>query len=393
MRVFYAEANFGEDEINAALSVLQNSRLSLMGGSQCAGLEREVARLFGKPYGLMTNSGSSANLLGIKALDLPLGTKVLTPALTFSTTVAPLVQAGLVPVFVDVDPLTLQMDTKILNSVNPADIGAMCVPNLIGNVANWPVLADFAHAHGLVTIEDSADTIGYLTDGKIDNFADVSTTSFYASHVVTGAGFGGAVAFKNEQAFNRAKSLRSWGRRSSQYGETEDFDRRFSCKVDGIDYDDKYVFDDLGYNLIPSEISAAFASVQLKKLDKNIKNRWDNFQKIKNGISNFDGYQTFDTYEGIYTGWLAFPLLLKGNLIGRRKKLQIFLEERGVQTRTIFTGNIMRQPVARKFKWEKIGSFECVDNIMENGILLGCHNRMTEEKIGYLLDLLTQFHE
>ena len=99
------------------------------------------------------------------------------------------------------------MDTKILNSVNPADIGAMCVPNLIGNVANWPVLADFAHAHGLVTIEDSADTIGYLTDGKIDNFADVSTTSFYASHVVTGAGFGGAVAFKNEQAFNRAKSF------------------------------------------------------------------------------------------------------------------------------------------------------------------------------------------
>ena len=393
MRVFYAEANFGEDEINAAIDVLRNNRLSLMAGDQCSNLEKKVARLFGKPFGLMTNSGSSANLLAIKSLDLPKGTKVLTPALTFSTTVAPLVQSGLVPVFVDVDPNTLQMDTNTLAKVNPKEIGAICVPNLIGNVADWPTIAEFAKSHELFTIEDSADTIGYLKNGKIENFADISTTSFYASHVVTGAGFGGATAFRDQQAYSRAKSLRSWGRRSSQYGETEDFERRFSCKVDGIDYDDKYVFDDLGYNLIPSEIGAAFALVQLSKLDENLRNRWENFAKIKAGLDGLSGYQTFKCYEGIFTGWLAFPLLLQAKLSGRRKELQIFLEDKGIQTRTVFTGNIMRQPVARKFHWEKIGSFDCVDNIMENGILLGCHNRMTDEKISYLLDLLSQFHK
>lgn len=392
MRIFYAEANFGEEEIEAAINVLRNNRLSLMAGNNCAALENEVARLFGKTYGLMTNSGSSANLLAIKSLNLPEGTKVLTPALTFSTTVAPLVQSGLIPVFVDVDPKTLQIDTEIFRHINPKEIGAVCVPNLIGNVADWDRISEFSKAHNILTIEDSADTIGYLKNGKIENYADVSTTSFYASHVVTGAGFGGALAFRDKDAYNKAKSLRSWGRRSSQYGETEDYDRRFECKIDGIDYDDKYVFDDLGYNLIPSELSAAFALVQLKKLNDNIQKRWNNFNKIKAGLRDLTGYQTFESYDGIFTGWLAFPIVLRGKLTGRRKELQIFLEKEGVQTRTIFTGNIMRQPVANKFKWEKVGSFACVDNIMENGILLGCHSRMTDEKIARLLDLLSKFH-
>ena len=282
----------------------------------------QVARLFGKDFGLMTNSGSSANLLAIKS-QFTQGTKVLTPALTFSKTVAPLVQSGLIPVFVDVDPRTLQIATDIFEDINPKDIGAVCVPNLIGNVADWSKISEFAKFHNILTIEDSADTIGYLKNGKIENYADVSTTSFYASHVVTGAGVGGAVAVRDQEAYNKAKSLRSWGRRSSQYGETEDFDRRFACKVDGIDYDDKYVFDDLGYNLIPSELSAAFALVQLKKLDANIQNRWDNFNKLKAGLSDFLGYQTFECYDNIFTGWLAFPLVLRGNLQGD-EELQIF---------------------------------------------------------------------
>lgn len=385
MRVFYAEANYGEEEILAAMNVLKEERLSLMCGANVVKLEDTIAKLFRKKYGLMTNSGSSANLLAIQALELQKGSKVITPSLTFSTTVAPLVQSGLIPYFIDIDINTLQIDTEILKGINLTNVSAICVPNLIGNIANWEAIYDFAKNNKLLIIEDSADTIGYAYKTKIADWSDVTTTSFYASHVVTGAGFGGMTTFKNEKHYELGKSLRGWGRRSSKYGETEDFERRFSCQIDGIDYDDKYVFDDLGYNFLPSEISAAFAQVQINRLDDNVKNRSENFNYIKNAIQYSKNIQTFITYDNVYTGWLAFPIMLCNNLEGKRKEFQIFLEKSGIQTRTIFTGNILRQPVAKRFDWESFGTFDSSDQVMKNGILLGCHNRMTREKLDFMI--------
>ncbi len=390
MRVFYAEANYGEDEIDAAIKILREERLALMCGKNVLRLEERVSKIFNKNFALMTNSGSSANLLAIKGLNLPYGSKVITPSLTFSTTVAPLVQSNLIPLFVDVELDTLQIDTNLLKKVDLNGVSAICVPNLIGNVANWEIIYTFAKENNLKVIEDSADTIGYNYKTDLEDWSDVTTTSFYASHVVTGAGFGGMAAFKDENDYSLAKSLRGWGRRSSLYGETEDYNRRFDCVIDGFDYDDKYVFDDLGYNFLPSEISAAFALVQIDNLDKNIKNRVENFQKLKQALISKDNFQTFRTYDNVETGWLAFPLLLSEKLEGKRKEFQIFLEKAGVQTRTIFTGNILRQPVAQKFEWESYGSFEVSDNIMRNGVLLGCHNQMTDEKLNYMLDVVSQ---
>jgi len=393
MRVFYAEANYGQDEIDAALEVLKNSRLALMDGPAVKRLQKDVARLFDKTHGLMTNSGSSANLLATIGMNLPKGSKVVTPALTFSTTVSPLVQMGLVPVFVDVDPDTLQMDPAQLPKLDLEGVRAICVPNLIGNVADWAAIRSFADEHDLLVFEDSADTIGYTIDGQIKNYSDVATTSFYASHVVTGAGCGGMVCFNDEAMLNRARSFRGWGRRSSQYGETEEYERRFSCQVDGMDYDDKYVFDDLGYNLIASDVSAAFAAVQVQKLSENVKQRWENFNYLKSALAGNSNYRTFDVYDGVYTGWLAFPIMVSGALEGRRKDLQIFLEQNGVQTRTVFTGNITRQPVAAKFTWDAPVPLTHSDKIMANGVLLGCHNQMTKEKMDYVLGLLAQFSD
>ena len=390
MRVYYAEANYGDDEIEASIKVLKESRLALMCGDNVNALEERVAKLFRKQFGLMTNSGSSANLMGVKALDLPKGSKVITPSLTFSTTVAPLVQSDLVPYFVDVDINTLQIDTSLLKFMDMKNVSAICVPNLIGNVANWKDIYEFARENNILIIEDSADTIGYDYPSLIEDWSDVSTTSFYASHVVTGAGFGGMTAFRNESHYQAAQSLRGWGRRSSRYGETEDYERRFDCQIDGMDYDDKYVFDDLGYNFLPSEISAAFALVQLDNLDSNIKNRSDNFSYLKKAISCSDNMRTFETYENVYTGWLAFPLMLTGKLRNKRKQVQIYLEKNGVQTRTIFTGNILRQPVAKKFEWDSFGSFDSSDSVMANGILLGCHNQMTREKLDYMINKLME---
>ena len=271
-----------------------------------------------------------------------------------------------------------------------SNVSAICVPNLIGNVANWQEIYRFAKENKLLVIEDSADTIGYDYPNMLEDWSDVATTSFYASHIVTGAGFGGMACFKDESFFETAKYLRGWGRRSSLYGETEDYERRFNCQIDGIDYDDKYVFDDLGYNFLPSEISAAFALVQLDTLGKNVKNRSDNFDYLKDAISQSPNMTAFETYENVHTGWLAFPLMLKGQLEGKRKEVQIHLEQSGVQTRTIFTGNILRQPVAQKFKWDSFGTFDSSDSVMQNGILLGCHNRMTREKLDFTIEKLME---
>ena len=386
MRVFYAEANYGDEEIDAAIKVLKEGRLALMCGKNVLKLEAVVAELFQQEYGLMTNSGSSANLLAMKSLDLKHGSKVITPALTFSTTVAPIVQSNLVPLFVDVEMETLQIDTKKLKSINLSNVSAICVPNLIGNIANWEKISEFAEENNLAVIEDSADTIGYKYKTEKKSWADITTTSFYASHVVTGAGHGGMATFKNKDNYELAKSLRGWGRRSSLYGETEDFNRRFNSKIGDFDYDDKYIFDHLGYNFLPSEISAAFAMIQIQNLDKNIQERWDNFHSLKSAFLESKNFITFESYDKVYTGWLAFPLLLTNKLRGKRKDFQIFLEQAGIQTRTIFTGNILRQPVAQKFEWDASGDFQNSDEIMQNGILLGCHNRMTSEKINYMIE-------
>lgn len=388
MRVFYAEANYGQEEIDASMKILQEQRLTLMSGKNVIELEDKVAKIFNQSYGLMTNSGSSANLLAIKSLDLKQGSKVITPALTFSTTIAPIVQSGLVPYFIDVELETLQIDTSILNKIPLENVSAMMIPNLVGNIANWSEISKFAKNNNISVIEDSADTIGYQYISEESDWADVTTTSFYASHVITGAGFGGMATFKNKAQYDLAKSLRGWGRRSSLYGETEDYKRRFNCKIGEFDYDDKYVFDDLGYNFLPSEISAAFALVQLSNLSKNIKKRVENFNYLFEALQDKENFKLCRSYDNVETGWLAFPIVLSNKLEGRRKEFQIFLEEAGIQTRTIFTGNILRQPVAKKFKWSSFGSFETSDKIMQNGVLLGCHNQMTHQKMEYMLDTI-----
>ena len=387
-KVYYAEANYSDEEIDAVIKVLKNNRLALMCGENVQKLEKKVANIFNKEFGLMTNSGSSANLIGVQALNLEKGSKVITPSLTFSTTVSPIVQSGLIPFFIDVEKETMQINTSLLKKLPLKDVSAICVPNLIGNVANWEEIYHFAKENNLKTIEDSADTIGYRYSTDINNWSDVSTTSFYASHVVTGAGFGGMTCFSDKENYDLGLSLRGWGRRSSLYGETEDYERRFNAKIEGINNDDKYIFDDIAYNFLPSEISAAFALVQIKNLRSNLKNRLDNYNYLKDNLSVSNNFFVPLSYENVETGWLAFPIILQNKLALKRKEVQIFLEKAGIQTRTIFTGNILRQPVAKKFKWESFGSFSVSDNIMESGILLGCHNRQTKDKMDYMLEKL-----
>ena len=235
---------------------------------------KKIAKVFGKKYGLMVNSGSSANLLGLSSLNLKKGSEIITPTLTFSTTVSPIYQVGCIPHFIDVDRFSFLSNINQITKAINKKTSAIMLPNLIGNVLNWKKVFAIAKKHNLAVIEDSADTIGYSYKGKnLGRYSDITTNSLYASHVITGAGFGGVVCFNDKKNYERAKLLRGWGRSSAIFNESEGLKLRFSKKVDGIPYDGKYIFSELGYNFLPSEISAAFALEQLKKLKNNVKER------------------------------------------------------------------------------------------------------------------------
>ena len=387
MKIYYGKAIYNNKEISAAVKVLKRNTLNLVDGPSVKELEKSISKLFGKKYCLMVNSGSSANLLGLASFNFKKGSEIITPSLTFSTTVSPIYQLGLVPHFIDVDEnkFIANID-QIKKCINKKTVAIM-IPNLLGNIPEWKKISKIAKKHKLKVIEDSADTIGYTyQNSNTGKYSDVVTNSFYASHIITGAGFGGLVCFNERKLYDRAKLLRGWGRSSAVFNESEGIKLRFSKKVDGIPYDGKYIFSALGYNFLPSEISAAFAIEQLKKLKNNIKIRIKNFNFLLNFFKKYTNYINLPSQnKNVKTGWLAFPLVLKKRKGVERKKLQIYLEQRGIQTRTIFTGNILRQPIMKGqyYKKHKLAG-KVSDDVMKNGILIGCHHGLKSNELKYM---------
>ena len=394
MKIYYGKAIYDKKEINASISVLKNKSLTLIDGPSVKKLEQKISKLFGKKYGLMVNSGSSANLLGLASLNLKKGDEVITPTLTFSTTVAPIYQLGLTPHFIDVEKNSFVANLNQIKSAINKKTKVIMIPNLLGNVPNWKKIYEIAKRKNITLIEDSADTIGYKVNSKnYGKFSEITTNSMYASHIITGAGFGGIACFNDKKTYEKAKLLRGWGRSSAVFNESEGIKKRFETKVDGIPYDGKYIFSDIGYNFLPSEISAAFALEQLKKLPKNLNKRNSNFEDLKNFFSKFPEYFDLpDQQKGLKTAWLAYPIIIRDKSKINRQKLQIFLEKKGIQTRTIFTGNILRQPIMKKRFYKKVKNAEInSNNIMRNGILIGCHHGLNQKNLNYIKKNISVF--
>lgn len=393
-KVYYGQAVYDDKEIKASLNVLKNQKFNLIDSFNVKKVERKVAKIFGKKFGLMVNSGSSANLLALSSFNFPKGSEIITPTLTFSTTVAPIYQLGLVPHFIGVKENKFVTDPDQIEKCINSKTVAVMIPNLLGNIPLWSKIAKICKKNKLKIIEDSADTIGYTVNknntGKI---SDVVTNSFYASHIISGAGFGGIACFNNKELYNNAKLLRGWGRSSAIFNETESIKKRFNAKIENYKYDGKYIFEEFGYNFLPSEISAAFVLEQIKKLKNNIKIRRNNFLKLKNFFSMFTSFFKLpEEYTGINTPWLAFPLVIKKNKFFNRNDLQIFFEKNNIQTRTIFTGNILKQPVMKKYKFKSHPHSQRVSNdVMENGILLGCHHGMKVNDLKYIFKIFLKF--
>ena len=391
MRVNYGQTVHGQEEIDAVVEVLKTSTQM---GPRVRKMQERVAALFAKSHGIMVNSGSSANYLAVEILDLPKGSEVITPALTFATTVAPLVRQGLVPAFVDVAPGTYNIDVDAIERMVTPNTSAVMIPSLIGNLPDWVRIREIADAHGLKVIEDSADTLGAtIGSDSTGKYSDVSTTSFYGSHVINGAGNGGMLCVNDEELGRRALLLRSWGRSSSLFVESETIENRFNVQVDGIDYDAKFLFEDLGYNLEPSEISAAFGLVQLDKLDHNIREREKNFDAH---MAFFKAYEDWfilpNQLPNSRTGWLSFPVTLRESAPFTRRDMQIHLEKADIQTRPVFTGNILRQPAMQNVtrKTDPAG-YPVSDEVMKGGVLLAVHHGLTQAHMGYMHEIFTDF--
>lgn len=391
IRVPYGQSVHGEDEIAAVTAVLRGSTQM---GANVRELEARVAGLFAKSHGIMVNSGSSALQLAVELLALPEGAEVITPALTFATTVAPVVRAKLVPSFIDVEPDTFNIDAgQIEAAITPAT-RAMLIPSLIGNLPDWDRIADLAKQHNLVVVEDSADTLGATLHGSSTGTRSViSTTSFYGSHVINCAGNGGMLCVNRDDWNDEARLLRSWGRSSSLFVESEKIEHRFDVEVGGIPYDAKFVFSRLGYNLEPSELGAAFGLVQLGRLAGNIAARMKNFATQMEFFGQYPEWFTLPRQlPGSYTGWLAFPLIVRDDAPFIRRDLQIHFERHNVQTRTVFTGNILRQPgFANVTRRESPGGYPNADRVMRGGMLLACHHGLSEEQLAYLHEVFRSF--
>lgn len=393
-KIYYAKAVYGKDEINAVNDVLKNSSLSLMDGKRVKKFEKIVAKLFGKKYGLMVNSGSSANLLALASLGLKNGSEIITPTLTFSTTVSPIYQLGYVPKFVDVEKQKYIVNIDQIKKAINKKTKAIIIPNLLGNIPDWKKIKNLCKNKKIFLIEDFADTIGYKIYGKNTGLlSDIVTTSFYASHIVTGAGFGGMVCFNDKNLYEKAKILRAWGRSSAIFNEKESISNRFKKDKFNFNYDKKYVFLDFGYNFIPSEISAAFATEQIKNLNKNFQRRVRNFKLLSTNLKKFDQFFELPLQEkNVKTCWLAYPIVIKKNNYFNRDELQKYLELNNIQTRVIFSGNILKQPLMKNKKYSKIINCDFESNrVMKNGILVGCHHGMNDKEINILLKTILKF--
>lgn len=391
-KISYAKTVYGREEINAVVKCLEEGTQMGVNSRQ---FESEIAELFDKKECLYVNSGSSALHIGVEAFDFPEGGEVITPALTFGTTLSCLIKNDLVPVFVDVEPLTYCINVDQIEDMITDKTVAILAPDLLGNVCDWPRIREIADRHGLKVLHDSADTLGATINGvSAGAYADMSITSFYGSHIINCAGNGGALCLNDEKVIEKAKLLRSWGRSSSLFDEaSEAIENRFNIQLDGLDYDAKFVFSIPGYNLEGNEMGAAFGLVQLKSLENNIRVRQENLQRQCEYFSKYPDYFSNPIEAAdVKTGFLAFPILINKDAPFSRKEFQIYLEKRDIQTRVCFTGNVLRQPMAQGItKVVRPEGYPNADAVMERGVLLPLHHGMTDEMFERLHNTIDEF--
>jgi len=396
MRIEYAGSVHDEEEIQAVVEVLRGGASALRIGKQTRAMEGLVAESFGKRRGVMCNSGSSALYLAIELLGLQEGDEIITSPLTFSTDIAPMVRSGLTPVFVDVTPDSYQIDVEQIEGNIGPRTRAILAPNLTGNCPDWEGIRAIADRHGLQVVEDSCDCLGATQNGTpTGTRSDISVTSFALSHIITAAGTGGMVLLDDEALADRCLLLRRWGRRSEPqlFGSQKGQGRRFFSDLGGMEYDNLFIFDEVGWNFEPSELSAAFGVVQMGKLPANLARRQRNFEILSARLARHPACFTLPrTTPGIETGWHMYPILIRVDSGIRRGNFQQYMEGKGVDTRMVWSGNITRQPAFRDrpMRVDPAG-LPNADLVMETGLILPMNHALADDAMNYIADCVDAY--
>ena len=402
-KVHYAGRVFDEKEMQAMVDSVLDFWLTL--GRRGNRFVSDFLDLTGMKYGLVVNSGSSANLVAVSALCSPNmprpmlpGDEVITTALAFPTTLNPILQNGLVPVFVDVEEDTYNIDASKLEQALSERTRAVMFAHTLGNPAEMDVIINFARKHDLYVLEDTCDALDSFYKGKrCGTFGDLSTYSFYAAHHIT-MGEGGALLTNNPQIYRQALSIRDWGRACyCQTGEENPngacghrFDQHFEGLPDG--YDHKYVYNNIGYNLKPLDIQCAMGIEQLKKLPQFTKKRKEHFDRLYDGLQKHEAYFVLPrALEGAEPSWFSMPLTVRDTGAFSRKDIVTHLESRGIETRMLFAGNVLRQPAYRHIRHRVSGGLINTEKVFNGTFFIGVYPGLTDEMLAYVIDTIDQF--
>jgi CDP-6-deoxy-D-xylo-4-hexulose-3-dehydrase len=369
--------------------------------------EERFSRLIGKSFGILTNSGSSANLLAISALKskrfekrLVTGDEVVVPATAFPTTVNPIIQNNLKPVFVDVEVGTYNIDVDQLEkSISPRTRAIFILHNL-GNPCQMKRILEIADKHNLCVIEDNCDALGAKYNGQYTgSFGVMSTCSFYVAHHIT-MGEGGIVLTDNEKLATILRSLRDWGRsctcpvcvviRDPNARCSKRFKQHFKSLPDG--YDGRYVYEEIGYNLKPLEFQAAMGLVQLEKLPSFIAKRNENFAKLYDFFKKYEDLFILPAWEAeAQPSWFAFPLTLQERAPFNRQDIIKWYEKCNIETRLLFAGNLILHPAYEGLPIKVVGDLRNANKIMNDSFFLGVYPGIDEEKMNYILEKTEEF--
>jgi CDP-6-deoxy-D-xylo-4-hexulose-3-dehydrase len=399
-RVPYAGRVFDEDEVAAAVDAALDFWLTL--GPHGTAFERELAAYIGTSHALFVNSGSSANLVAFATLtspqlDRPLcpGDEVVTVAAGFPTTVAPILQHGCVPVFVDVDLETanVQID-RLADAIGPRT-RAVVLAHTLGNPFDIHAVCDLVRRHDLYLIEDNCDALGTLYDGeKTGTFGDLATQSFYPPHHLT-TGEGGAVLTSSGRLRRIAESFRDWGRDCwCPAGKDNTCGKRFGWQLGQLPagYDHKYVYSHLGYNLKPLDIQAAIGRQQLRKLDGFVAARRANHERLCAALHDHAEFLHLPRATPLAEpSWFGLLLVVRDGAPFTRAELVAHLEQRGVQTRQLFGGNLLRQPAFQNVAHRIVGDLAITDKFMNDGFFIGVYPGLTAPMLEYVEETFADF--
>lgn len=400
--VQYAGAVYDHKELQAMTEVMLKGWFGL--GEQGELLEKELAEYLGSKKAFLVNSGSSADLVAVSALmsyqfpeHLNPGDEVITPACTFPTVVSAIVHCGLVPVFIDVDLETLNPIPEDIEKAITKKTKLILLVHTLGNPNDMDPIMKIAKDHNLYVIEDNCDALGSTYKGKkTGTFGILSAESFYPAHHMTTAGEGGAV-FLNDMRFLRiVQSLREWGRACWCGASGGDVNGvcgvRFNYKIDGIPYDHKYIWSNLGYNLKPIEIQAAMGRVQLTKVERFIEKRKYNFQKLQSFFKKYEKYFVLPkAMPASDPSWFAYPITIRDDAPFDRFTFTQYLEEAKIQTRPLFAGNITRQPILKHVSYIVKGSLVNSDRIFLRTFFIGVYPGLTDSHIEYMTSTVEKF--